>query len=148
METVTRITIIFLFLMLALRVIGKRELGELSPFDLLMIMLIPEIVSHGMIQDDFSITNALVGVATLLSLVMLNSFLSYRFKFFRKLIEGSPVILYRDGKIMNSTLHKERVSLDEILSEIRTQGYERFDQMRWVVLEPDGKISCIPKENT
>src|SRR5690606_15384342 len=100
METVIRISVIFIFLLIAFRIIGKRELGELSPFDLLLIMLIPEIVSHGMIQNDFSVTNALIGVSTLLTLVMINSFLSHRFKGFRKLIEGEPVLIFHQGKFL------------------------------------------------
>jgi|FLYM01.1.fsa_nt_gi uncharacterized membrane protein YcaP (DUF421 family) len=115
METVIRVSVIFVFLLVALRIIGKRELGQLSPFDLLMIMLIPEIVSHGMIQDDFSITNALVGVSTLLTLVMANSFLSHRFKGFRKLVEGEPVLLYHQGQFLQRSMNLERITPDEVM---------------------------------
>lgn len=147
METVIRVAIIFIFLSAALRFIGKRELGELSPFELILIMIIPEIVSQGMTRDDYSITNAIIGVSTLLSLVMLNSFLTYRLRFFKSVVEGQPVILFHQGQFVEGVLDRERVSPDEILSEIRSSGYESFDQIKWVVLEPGGKISCIPYEN-
>lgn len=146
METVLRVTAIFFFLTIAMRIIGKRELGEMSGYELILIILIPEILSQGLIGEDYSITNALIGVSTLLSLVLINSFLSYRFKKFRAVLEGNPVVLYYNGRFIDNTLHKERVGVDEILNEIREIGYERFDQMKWVVLEPDGKISCIPLE--
>lgn len=144
METVLRVAIIFVFLTVAMRVIGKRELGEMSGFELILIILIPEILSQGLIGEDYSITNALIGVSTLLSLVLINSFLTYRFKRYRNLLEGEPVILYYEGKFLKKTLDKERINIDEILNEIREMGFERFDQMKWIVLEPDGKISCIP----
>jgi len=144
METVIRVAAIFAFLTIALRIIGKRELGEMSGYELVLIILIPEILSQGLIGEDFSVTNAIIGVSTLLSLVLINSFLSYRFKKYRNILEGEPVILYFKGKLMEEALDKERVNLDDLLNEIREIGYERFDQMKWIVLEPDGKISCIP----
>lgn len=147
METVIRVAIIFVFLTAALRFIGKRELGELSPFELILIMIIPEIVSQGLIRDDYSVTNAIIGVSTLLSLVTLNSFLTYRFNFFKKVVEGQPVILFYQGEFVEGVLDRERIGPDEVLSEIRSSGYESFDQMKWIVLEPGGKISCIPYEN-
>lgn len=145
METVVRVTVIFVFLAVALRIIGKRELGELSPFELLLIMIIPEIVSQGLTKDDYSVTNALVGVSTLLSLVVINSFLTHRFKKYRKFMEGDPVLLFFRGEFLKENMNKERITPDEIISEVRGMGYLRMDQMDCVVLEPDGKISCVPK---
>lgn len=144
METVIRVTVIFIFLTIALRIIGKRELGEMSGYELVLIILIPEILSQGLIGEDFSVTNAIIGVSTLLSLVLINSFLSYRFKKYRDVLEGRPTILYSQGRFRKDILDRERVNLDDILNEIREVGFERFDQMKWIVLEPDGKISCIP----
>lgn len=146
MESVIRISLIFVFITIALRILGKRELGEMSPYELVMLLLIPEIVSQALTRDDSSITNGLIGISTLLTLVLFNSFLSYRFSKYRDVVEGKPVILFHHDKFVEGALDRERVSVDEILSEIRTMGYEHFNQIKWVVLEPDGKISCIPKD--
>ncbi len=147
METVVRVAIIYIFLTLAMRILGKRELSEMSGYELILIILIPEILSQGLIGEDYSVTNALIGVSTLLSLVVINSFLTYRFSKYRSIIEGNPVVLFYQGKFLKGALDRERVSADEILNEIRAIGYERFNQMKWVVLEPDGKISCIPYDH-
>lgn len=147
METVIRVAIIYLFITIAMRFMGKRELSEMSGYELLLIILIPEILSQGLIGEDYSVTNALIGVSTLLSLVVINSLLTYHFKKYRDVVEGKPVVLYYQGKFVAGALDRERVNVDEILNEIRSVGYEHFEQIKWIVLEPDGKISCIPYEN-
>lgn len=147
METVLRVTIIFIFITVALRILGKRELSEMSGYELILIILIPEILSQGLLGEDFSITNSIIGVSTLLSLVVINSFFTYRFGKYRDIVEGRPVVLFYQGKFVEGALDRERISADEILNEIRAIGYERFDQMKWVVLEPDGKLSCIPYDH-
>lgn len=88
METVIRVTSIFIFIAIALRIMGKRELGEMSGYELILIILIPEILSQGMIGEDYSVTTSLIGVSTLLSLVVVNSFLTYKFKNYRDVVEG------------------------------------------------------------
>lgn len=148
METVLRVAAIFILVTVALRIIGKRELGEMSGYELVLIILIPEILSQGLIGEDYSITNAIIGVTTLLSLVLINSFITYRFKRYRSIVEGDPVVLFYEGRFVETALHRERINVDEILNEIREIGYERFDQMKWIVLEPDGKISCIPFDHS
>lgn len=147
MDTVLRVAVIYIFITIALRILGKRELSEMSGYELILIILIPEILSQGLMGEDFSITNAIVGVSTLLSLVVINSFFTYRFGKYRNMIEGKPVVLFYQGKFVEGALDRERISADEILNEIRAIGYERFNQIKWVVLEPDGKISCIPYDH-
>lgn len=144
METVFRVAIIYAFVTFFLRIIGKRELKEISAYELVMIMLIPEIASQALAHEDFSVTNALIGISTLLSLVFLNSVVGYRFKSWRRFTEGEPVVLFYQGKFVDGVLHRERVSPDEIMSEMRATGIESFDRLKWVFLEPDGKITCIP----
>jgi uncharacterized membrane protein YcaP (DUF421 family) len=143
METVIRIAVIYIFLMIGLRVLGKRELSEMSPFDFLVLLLIPEIVSQGMIGEDFSITNGLVGVATLFTLVFLTSLLNYHSKVFRKATEGTPVVLVRRGQLVQENMDAERVPSDEIFSEMHKAGLELLSQVKWAILESDGKISIV-----
>lgn len=143
METVLRIAVVYLFLLLGLRVLGKRELGQLSPFELVTLLLIPEIMSQALVREDFSLTNALVGVSTLFCIVFLNSVLSYRVKAVRSVMEGKPAVLVRNGELILQHMHHERVSADEVFSEMHKSGLEKLSQVKWAILEADGKISII-----
>lgn len=146
METVLRVGFIYLFLLAVLRVMGKRELSQLSPMELVMLILIPELVAQGLVREDFSMTNAVVAVTTLVSLVFITSALAYRFKRFEKLVEGSPSLLVEDGRLIGEALDRERIPSEEIAAEMRKAGIERLDQVKWVVLEAGGKISVIGYE--
>jgi uncharacterized membrane protein YcaP (DUF421 family) len=143
METVLRVALIYVFILFALRLIGKRELSQLAPQDLIVLLLIPEIVSHGMIRDDYSLTNAIIGVSTLLTIVFLTSTLTYLSKPVRTVLEGYPAVLVQSGRLIKHNLDRERVPPDEILSEMRRAGIKALDRVRWAILEPDGKISFI-----
>src|SRR5690606_8352427 len=97
METVLRVLFIYVLLLAVLRVMGKRELSQLTPLELVMLLLIPEFVAQGVIREDFSITNAVIAVTTLTSLVFVTSVLGYRFRRFGELIEGKPSLLVERG---------------------------------------------------
>lgn len=144
METVIRVAIIFILVTAGLRILGKRELAEMSPYELVMIMLIPELATQSMNREDFSVTNSIIGISTLLSLVFLNSLLGYKFKKYNEAVEGVPVILFHQGEFVEDVMHRERVSSDEVMSEMRTAGIESLHEVKWVVLEPDGRLSFIP----
>lgn len=146
METVLRVGFIYVFLLLVLRVMGKRELSQLTPLELVLLLLIPEIVAQGVVREDFSITNAVVAVTTLTSLVFVTSVLSYRFKGFGGFLEGSPSLLVRRGRFLPDEMARERVPPEEIVSEMRRAGVEHLEDVRWAVLEPGGKIAIIREE--
>lgn len=141
-----RVFVLYVFISAGLRVIGKRELAELSPHELVMIMLIPELATQGLSREDFSITNSIIGISTLMVLVFLNSLFAFRFSKYKDITEGKPVILFSNGRLIEDALNRERIEAEEILSEIRAAGYEKLDQIKWVVLEPDGQLTCIPNE--
>lgn len=145
MGVVARVTFTFVFLMVALRVIGKRELSQLSPFELITLLLIPDIFQQALIRDDFSVTSASVAAATLLSLVYITSLLSYRFKRVGRLMEGAPAVLAHDGALVPRQLDRQRVSPEDIFAEMHRAGLERLDQVRWVILGTDGRIAVVPK---
>jgi uncharacterized membrane protein YcaP (DUF421 family) len=147
MEVVVRVAVIYVFLLVALRLMGKREFGQLSPFELVTLLLIPEILTEALHRGESSLTGALVGVATLLALVFGTSLLAYRSPRLGKWIEGEPVVLVRHGYLVPSAMHRERVSPDEVVAEMRKVGIERMEQVKWGVLENDGKISFVPWES-
>lgn len=146
METVIRVALIYVFILFGLRVMGKREFSQLSPIELVTLLLIPELVSQGLVREDFSITNAVIAVAALFSLVFLTSLLMHKSKTASRAVSGSPSVLVYHGQLIEENLNKERVAAGEIYSEMHKSGLERLEQVRWAVLETDGKIAFIPEE--
>lgn len=145
-DTVLRITAVYLFIMIGLRVLGKREFSQMSPFDLVTLLLIPEIVQQGMMQEDFSVTNAFIGLSTLFVLVFLTSVLSHGSSKAQQFIEGNPTVLVSNGAFVTDSMNMERVSAEEVYTEMHKYGISRVEQVQWAILESDGKISVIPFE--
>ncbi len=146
MEIVIRIAIIYLLLLVVLRLMGKREFSEMSPMEFVTLMLIPEIVAQALIDEDYSLTGGVVGICTLLSLVFAGSAISYRFKKAEKTIEGISTLLVENGRFIQENADRERISIDELFSELHKQGYTSLQEMRWVIIEPDGKLAFIPRQ--
>jgi uncharacterized membrane protein YcaP (DUF421 family) len=145
METVVRIAVIYSFILVGLRLLGKRELSQLTPLELVTLMLIPEIVSQSMIGEDFSVTNGVIGLATIFSLVFLTSLLKQNVKSVERLIEGTPTLLVQRGKFIEENLNKERITPDEVFGEMHKSGLEHLAEVKWAILETDGKISIVPE---
>ncbi len=146
METVWRVTFVYLFLMFAFRTLGKRDIGQLAPFDLVILLMIPELVAQALVGEDYSLINALVGVATLLVLVFLTSTIAYLRPGFDDLVEGRPTVLVHNGSLIPEAMHRERVSPEQILTQMRDAGLEHLAGVKWAILETDGKISFVPDD--
>lgn len=146
MQTVLRIAFIYVFLMLALRAMGKRELSKMSAFELVMLLLIPELFSQAAVGEDYSMSNAVIATSTLLTLVLLTSVVSHLSSRAHNVISGTPTVLVRSGRYIEENMNRERIAPDELLAEMHKAGYERLEQIRWAILEDDGKISLIPVE--
>ena len=146
METVLRIAFIYFFLMLAIRVMGKRELSKMSAFELVLLLLIPELFSQGALREDFSMTNATIATATLLSLVFLTSVISHMSQRAHVVINGTPTVLVRSGRYVEENMNRERIAPDELLAEMHKAGYVKLEQIKWAILEDDGKIALIPAD--
>lgn len=144
MEIVLRVLLIYVFLMLGLRVMGKREFGQLTPFEFVTLLLIPEIVTKALTGQDYSMTAAIVGVSTLMVLVFLTSVLAFRFPGFGRAIEGTPTVLARDGAVVPAAMHHERVTPEEFAIELHKYGLESVAQVKWGMLEVDGSITIVP----
>lgn len=147
MEIVIRITCVFLLLTLAFRALGKRELSQLSPFELVMLLLVAEVVAPALTAGDESLTAAIFGAATLLALTFLHSLATYRLKWFRSIAEAPPSLIVRHGRIDPRVAQLERIRPDEIFSEMHKAGIERLSQVRWGFLEPDGKMSFVRSDD-
>lgn len=143
MEAVLRITIVYVVVMAGFRVMGKRELSQLSPAELVTLLLIPEIFSHAMVDEDFSMINALISFTTLLSLVFVTSMAAQLSKRFSSVIDASPSVLVANGQLLEANMNRERITPEELYSELHMSGLEELSQVKWAILEPDGQISVI-----
>jgi uncharacterized membrane protein YcaP (DUF421 family) len=142
-EILGRVALIYVLLTLAFRALGKRELNQLSPFELVMLLMIAEVVSPALTAGDDSLTGAIVGATTLLCLAYLHSVLSYRFKWFQSATESPAAVIIAHGRVLEFAMHKERVRPDELFSEMHKSGIEDLSHVKWGILEPDGKMSFV-----
>jgi len=115
----------------------------MSPFEMVTLLIIAEIVSPSLTAGDESIPGAIVGAATLLLLTFLNSVMSYHWKWYQKLCEAPPAVVIFNGQFVESTLHKDRLRTEEVLSEMHKAGIERLSEVKWGLLEPDGLMSFV-----
>jgi uncharacterized membrane protein YcaP (DUF421 family) len=143
-ESIWRVTFVYAFLLLAFRLSGKREVGQMSPFELVTLLLIPEIFSSALNRSDDSLALASVGVGTLCLLVFFTGLLTFRSSKAELLLEGEPTVLVRDGKFIERNLRRERVTPEEVFSEMHLSGVERIEDVRWAILESEGKIAIVP----
>lgn len=145
--SVLHVALSFAALMLAFRVMGKRELSRLSPFELVTLMLIPEILSNS-VQGEGSLLTALAGLCTIMLLVLATSMLSQRFPKLKDVIESPPTVLVQDGKLLEHAMNRERITPDELCSEMRKQSIESLGEVRFAVLESGGNITFISRPKT
>jgi uncharacterized membrane protein YcaP (DUF421 family) len=145
MDIVLRATVAFLFILLLTRIVGRRELNTLEPFDLILLVTIGDLVQQGVTQNDFSVTGLMLAAGTIAALTVLFSYLPWRFQVLRPMLEGDPVILIEDGRVIEKNLRRHRLTQEEVAAEARTQQIDSFDDVRWAVLETNGKISFIQK---
>jgi uncharacterized membrane protein YcaP (DUF421 family) len=145
MDIVIRASLAFLFILLLTRVVGRRELNTLEPFDLILLVTIGDLVQQGVTQNDFSVTGLVLAVGTIAVLTVLFSYLPWRFQVLRPVLEGEPVILIEDGNVIEKNLRRHRLTQQEVAAEARVQQIESFAKVRWAVLETSGKISFITK---
>jgi uncharacterized membrane protein YcaP (DUF421 family) len=145
MDLVLRAVFVFGFLLVLTRVIGKRELSSLQPFDLILLIILGDAVQQGLTQDDYSLTGVVLVVGTIAALQVLVSWLTYRYPRLRPVIDGEPVIVLQDGEPIERNLKRERLTVEEIAEEARKQQIAHLAEIRWAVLETNGQISFIKK---
>lgn len=143
LEKILRPLVVYVFLLVAFRFSGKRELGQATLFDFLIILLISSVVQNAMIGEDNSLGGAFVGVMVLLTLSWGLNQVTARSSKVRALLEGSPTLLVHNGKVLDHAMRKEAVSLNDLLMAFREQGVATVAEVRYAVLELDGKISII-----
>jgi uncharacterized membrane protein YcaP (DUF421 family) len=137
---------LFGFIYLLTRVIGRRELSSLQPFDLILLIVLGDTIQQGLTQDDYSITGAVIAVGTIASLQVLTSWGAFRFPRMRRVLEGHPIVLVEDGKVIEKNLRRERLTIDDLAEQARTNELASIEDVQWAIFEPSGTISFIPKQ--
>lgn len=145
MDVVLRSAVIFVFLFVVMRAIGRRELSQLQPFDLILLVVLGDLITQGVIQSDLSVTGSFLAVGTFALLSVLVSYLSFRFARLRPILDGEPIVVVQDGSVIEANLRRERLTREDVEEEARLQKIERLADVKWAVLETSGKISFIPR---
>jgi uncharacterized membrane protein YcaP (DUF421 family) len=143
LEVFMRTAAIYAVVLLGVRVSGKREVGQMTPFDLTLLLLISNAVQNAMTGTDTSLVGGIVAAATLLLLNYLVAELSGGNRRFRRFVEGQPSLLIHDGQIVGAHMSKEHVSMDELQRSLREHGISSYHEVALAVLEVDGSISCL-----
>jgi uncharacterized membrane protein YcaP (DUF421 family) len=143
LQIVLRTGVIYLLVLIGVRLSGKREVGQMTPFDLTLLLLLSNSVQNAMTGPDTSLLGGVVAACTLLLLNYLVANVSGGNRRWRRLIEGEPSLLVHDGKVIDSHMAREHVSMDELNRALREHGISGCDQVALAVLEVDGSISCL-----
>jgi uncharacterized membrane protein YcaP (DUF421 family) len=147
MDLVLRATTVFFLVFVLTRVVGRRELSSLEPFDLIMLIVIGDLVQQGVTQSDYSLTGAFIVIGVIAVLTVFLSYLDYKFPRLRPLLGGEPLILVEDGKVIQRNLNRQRITVEEVAAQARLQQIAHLSDVRFAVLETGGQISFIEKKS-
>jgi uncharacterized membrane protein YcaP (DUF421 family) len=143
MDLVIRATVVFLVILIVTRAVGRRELSSMEPFDLILLVVIGDLVQQGVTQSDNSVTGAITVICTMAVLTVVTAYLSFRFKRLRPLLEGDPVLVISDGRVLERNLHRQRMTVEELAAEARLQSIGSLADVRYAVLESNGRVSFL-----
>jgi uncharacterized membrane protein YcaP (DUF421 family) len=146
MDLVLRAIVLFAFMYLLTRVMGRRELSSFEPFDLILLIVLGDSIQQGLTQDDYSVTGAVIAVGTIAVLQVVVSYTSFRFRWARSFLNGDPIVLVQDGEVIERNLKRERITREELAEQARGQQITTLADVQWAVFEPSGSISFIPKK--
>ena len=145
MDIVIRAAVIFVFIYLLMRMLGRRELSSMEPFDLILLVVIGDLVQQGVTQSDYSVTGALLAASTIALLTVLVSWSSFRFRRLRPILAGEPIVLIENGEVVEANLRRQRLTVEEVESEARLEQISSLGEVRWAILETNGRISFVEK---
>jgi len=147
-EKIIRAMVVYIFLLVTLRLTGKRQLGQMSSFDLVVLLILSNTVQNAIIGNDNSITGGLIGAVTILGLNYGIARLTTVNKRFERLVEGAPTLLVHNGKVIEEHLRRELITRDELMAALRRQGILTLDEVRVVLLEETGAITAVRRERS
>ncbi len=140
-----RTILIFMILLVAVRLMGKREIGQLQPFELVVIIIIADVASVPMENINIPLLQGIIPILGLLVSQLVFSYLNIKFSLFHQIFAGKPTILIEKGKIIEESLKKQRYTIEELMEQLRVSGYPHLGDVEYVILETSGEVSVIPK---
>ncbi|MBS5788850.1 MAG: DUF421 domain-containing protein [Clostridioides difficile] len=142
-----RSIILYVAVLIALRIMGKGEIAEMNCFDLVITLLIAEVAAFPMENNDIPIINGVAAITGLVLMQTIVSFIGLKSKIFHSILSGKPSILIDKGKIQYKELKKDRINLEELLEQLRIEGYFNLKEIQYAILETDGNLSVVPTTN-
>ena len=147
MDIAIRSAVIFVFIYVLMRIIGRRELSSLEPFDLILLVVLGDSVQQAVTQDDYSVTGAFIVVSTIALLQVFVSYVNFKVPRLRSVIDGEPIVIIQDGKVIEGNARRERLTLEDIAEAARMQQIASLEDVQWAVLETSGELTFIEKQN-
>ena len=145
MDVAIRAAVAFVFIYVLTRAVGRRELGSMEPFDLILLVVLGDLIQQGITQSDYSVVGLFLAASVMGLMTVAFSYVSWRFPRMRPLLDGEPIVIVHDGQPIETNLRRERLSLDEVRAQARLQQIESLDEVKLAVLETSGQISFITK---
>lgn len=146
MQIILRSLALFLFVWLVMRIAGRKELSQMTSFDLVIVVVLGDLIQQGVTGDDRSVVGAMLAVTTFSLLAVLLSYLSFRFLKARPLLEGAAVIVVRDGAFLEDVMRIERLTEDEVREAARSKGIDQMSKVKVGILEADGQFAFIRQD--
>jgi uncharacterized membrane protein YcaP (DUF421 family) len=148
MDIVLRAIIIYLLVFAFTRVLGRRELSTLQPLDFILLVVIGDLIQSGVTQNDLSVTGVVVVVCTIGIMQVVLSYLGYRFRRMRPILQGEPIVLVENGQIIDRNMRRERLTFDDLAEKARLSEIGSISEVKWAVLETNGDISFIKQSSS
>jgi uncharacterized membrane protein YcaP (DUF421 family) len=146
MDIALRSAVIFFFIYVLMRIIGRRELSSLEPFDLILLVVLGDSVQQAVTQDDYSVTGAFIVVSTIALLQVFVSYVNFKVPRLRSVIDGEPIVIVQDGRVIEGNARRERLTLEDIAEAARMQQIASLEDVQWAVLETSGELSFVEKQ--
>jgi uncharacterized membrane protein YcaP (DUF421 family) len=145
MDLVLRTIFVFGLILVVTRAVGRRELSSMEPIDVILLVVIGDLVQSGVTQSDYSLTGTTIVIVTMALLVVGTAWIGFRFQRLRPILEGEPIILVADGRVLEKNLRRQRMTREELGAEARLSQIGSLEDVRYAVLESNGKVSFLTR---
>lgn len=146
MDIILRASVMFFIMYLLLRLLGKRELSQVTPFELVLLIVMGDLVQQGITHNDLSMTGAALAISTIAFWALTLSWITYLSPRAERILEGVPRVLVKHGALVGANMRRDRITRAELEIEMRLAGIGRIAEVAWAILEPNGKISFIAQK--
>jgi uncharacterized membrane protein YcaP (DUF421 family) len=145
MDLVLRTIFVFVLILVVTRAVGRRELSSMEPIDLILLVVIGDLVQSGVTQSDYSLTGTTLVIVTMALLVVGTAWVGFRFQRLRPILEGEPIVVVVDGRVLEKNLRRQRMTIEELGAEARLAQIGSLEDVRYAVLESNGKVSFLTR---